>query len=374
MKQTLSLPLLIALMMFPQIVETIYSPALTDIATAFNVSQSDAGQTLSLYFIAFAFGVVIWGYSCDWLGRKPTVLIALFLYGIACVAAIFATNFDLLLMCRMLMAFSAAIGSIGTQTIMRDRLSGETLRYVFSIMGIALAISPIVGMLLGALMVSFSGYHGVFILLILMAIVLLAWVVLILPETKPEHINKPPFFATLKVMLCDPFILKNACLIGFLNIALFAYYQLAPFMFDQLGLNHVLFGLSGILLGLGSFLGAFLNKRWIQKYAFSSEKLVTIASIILLISSALVLIFQSQWFFILPMVGVVMAYSIAIPNILAKALMNYGDKLGTAGAILGLMYYLIIGIGLMLVAYGQHLGLSLVILSILVFITQRIKV
>lgn len=374
MKQTLSLPLLIALMMFPQIVETIYSPALTDIATAFNVSQSDAGQTLSLYFIAFAFGVVIWGYSCDWIGRKPTVLIALFLYGIACVAAIFATNFDLLLMCRMLMAFSAAIGSIGTQTIMRDRLSGETLRYVFSIMGIALAISPIVGMLLGALMVSFSGYHGVFILLILMAIVLLAWVALILPETKPEHISKPPFFATLKEMLCDPFILKNACLIGCLNIALFAYYQLAPFMFEQLGLSHTLFGLSGILLGLGSFLGAFLNKRWIQKYAFSSEKLVTIASIILLISSALVLIFQSQWFFILPMVGIVMAYGIAIPNILAKALMNYGDKLGTAGAILGLMYYLIIGIGLMLVAYGQYLGLSLMILSVLVFITQRIKV
>lgn len=373
MKQTLSLPLLIALMMFPQIVETIYSPALTDIATAFNVSQSDAGQTLSLYFIAFAFGVVIWGYSCDWLGRKPTVLIALFLYGIACVAALFATNFDLLLMCRILMAFSAAIGSIGTQTIMRDRLSGETLRYVFSIMGIALAISPIVGMLLGALMVSFSGYHGVFILLILMAIALLAWVVLILPETKPEHISKPPFFETLKTMLYDPFILKNACLIGFLNIALFAYYQLAPFMFEQLGLSHTLFGLSGILLGLGSFLGAFLNKRWIQKYALSSEKLVTIASIILLISSVLVLIFQNQWFFILPMVGVVMAYGIAIPNILAKALMSYGDKLGTAGAILGLMYYLIIGIGLMLLAYGQHLGLSLVILSILVFITQCIK-
>lgn len=374
MKQTLSLPLLIALMMFPQIVETIYSPALTDIATAFNVSQSDAGQTLSLYFIAFAFGVVIWGYSCDWLGRKPTVLIALCLYGIACVAAIFAINFDLLLMCRMLMAFSAAIGSIGTQTIMRDRLSGETLRYVFSIMGIALAISPIVGMLLGALMVSFSGYHGVFILLVLMAIALLAWVVLILPETKPEHISKPPFLATLKEMLCDPFILKNAYLIGFLNIVLFAYYQLAPFMFEQLDLSHTLFGLSGILLGLGSFLGAFLNKRWIQKYAFSSEKLIAIASIILLISSALVLIFQSQWFFIFPMVGIVMAYGIAIPNILAKALMNYGDKLGTAGAILGLMYYLIIGIGLMLVAYGQHLGLSLMILSVLVFITQRIKV
>lgn len=373
MKQHLSLPLLIALMMFPQIVETIYSPALLDIAYTFEVNQSEAGQTLSLYFLAFAIGIVIWGYSCDWLGRKPTVLIALCLYAITCIAAIFAQNFDILLMCRMLMAFSAAIGSIGTQTIMRDRLSDENLRYVFSIMGIALAISPIIGMLLGALMVSVSGYHGVFILLIIMAIVLLTWVALILPETKPKYINKPPFFETLKKMLCDLFILKNACLIGFLNIALFAYYQLAPFMFEQLGLSNTLFGLSGILLSLGSFLGAFLNKYLIQKHAFSSEKLVSMASVILLISSALVLISQNQWFFILPMVGVVMAYGIAIPNILAKALINYNDKSGTAGAVLGLMYYLIIGIGLILVAYFQHLGLSLIILSALIFITQCIK-
>ena len=73
------------------------------------------------------------------------------------------------------------------------------------------------------------------------------------------------------------------------------------------------------------------------------------------------------------MVGVVMAYGIAIPNILAKALINYNDKSGTAGAVLGLMYYLIIGIGLILVAYFQHLGLSLIILSALIFITQCIK-
>ena len=45
-----ALTLAVALMMFPQIAETIYSPALTDIAQGFGVSAAQAGQTLSCTF------------------------------------------------------------------------------------------------------------------------------------------------------------------------------------------------------------------------------------------------------------------------------------------------------------------------------------
>lgn len=366
MIRALSLPLLIALMMFPQIVETIYSPALTDIALAFNVSQESAGQTLSLYFLAFAFGVVTWGYLCDGIGRKPTILIALSLYGVSTVGALFSADFSVLLMFRMLMAFSAAIGSIGTQTVMRDRLTGETLRYIFSIMGIALAISPIVGMLMGAIMVKLCGYKAVFMLLTAMAVILLGWTMAKLPETKPETIQRASFWQTFSTMLQDKDIRRTAYLIALLNIALFAYYQLAPFMFEELNLTPTHFGLSGILLGLGSFLGAYLNQYWIKNYQFSSDKLIRIASVIALVSSIAVWLLSGTWFFVIPMVGIVMAYGIAIPNILSKALANYGDKLGAAGAILGLLYYCLIGIGLIVMAYVQLLGICLTVLSIAV--------
>lgn len=43
-----NLPLVIALIMFPQIVETIYSPALPEIAEGYEVTASTAGLTLSL--------------------------------------------------------------------------------------------------------------------------------------------------------------------------------------------------------------------------------------------------------------------------------------------------------------------------------------
>ncbi|KLU19707.1 major facilitator transporter, partial [Proteus mirabilis] len=157
MNKKLSLWLAIALMMFPQIAETIYSPALTDIANGFHVGANEAGQTLSLYFFAFALGVIIWGRLCDVIGRRPTMLAGLFIYSVACLGVFMTQDFSVLLGLRMLSAFGAAVGSVGTQTIMRDVYSGDELAKVFSVMGAAIALSPAIGMLSGSLLVSYAG-------------------------------------------------------------------------------------------------------------------------------------------------------------------------------------------------------------------------
>jgi polar amino acid transport system substrate-binding protein len=59
--KTPSLLLLIVLVSFPQISETIFSPSLPSIAESFETSMSDAQLTMSVYFIAFAFGVFFFG-------------------------------------------------------------------------------------------------------------------------------------------------------------------------------------------------------------------------------------------------------------------------------------------------------------------------
>ncbi|NWD91015.1 MFS transporter, partial [Pseudomonas sp. K5002] len=82
------LVLAVALLMFPQIAQTLYSPALADIGQAFAVGPEAAGQTLSVYFLAFAFGVVVWGRLCDRFGRRPVMLAGLALYGAATALAL----------------------------------------------------------------------------------------------------------------------------------------------------------------------------------------------------------------------------------------------------------------------------------------------
>ncbi len=185
MQRKLTLTLATSMMMFPQVVETIYSPALTHIAHGFRVSAEMAAQTLSCYFFAFALGVVVWGRMCDVIGRRPTILAGLTLYLLASLVALFSGSFSMLLAARVLAAFGAAVGSVGTQTAIRDRFDGYELARVFSVMGIAMAISPAVGVLSGAVLTYYWGYQGVFGGLALLAALLLGYAGWQLPETRP---------------------------------------------------------------------------------------------------------------------------------------------------------------------------------------------
>ncbi|TNH42684.1 Bcr/CflA family efflux MFS transporter [Photorhabdus luminescens] len=359
MQRKLGLMLATALMMFPQIVETIYSPALTNIAKEFKVSAGQAAQTLSLYFFAFAIGVVVWGRLCDLIGRRPTILSGLLLYSGASLMALLSRQFELLLAARMLSAFGAAVGSIGTQTMLRDSYQKSELARVFSIMGVALAVSPAVGMISGSILVYFWGYKGVFSGLSLLAVLLSGWSVICLPETRPASMVTIPLIGTLMMMLKDIAIWCNALLIALFNLCLFSYYQLAPFNFERLGFSPEMFGYTGLFLALGVGIGAWLNKLLLSKQ-WNSSNLVLLASVIVLIGGGLIMVLEDTGLFILPMILIVVAYGIAIPNILASALTDYTDRLGTAGALLGLLYYLMLGGGLALAGWNQHLGVVLI--------------
>ncbi|KIH82935.1 MFS transporter [Pseudomonas batumici] len=358
MKSKRLVVLAIALLMFPQLAQTLYSPALADIGRAFAVGPQQAAQTLSVYFLSFAFGVVVWGRLCDRIGRRPSMLIGLSLYAVASILALTSRTFDTLLVAQALAAFAAAVGSVVTQTLLRDRFNGAQLAQIFSLMGVALAASPAIGLFGGASLVHAFGYRGVLGCLLLLSLGLCLWSWRALPETRPHHLAAVGVFETLWRMLQDLDIWRSALLVALFNIALFSYYSLAPFIFEDLGLSGQSFGYSGVILALGSGLGAWFNKRLLRR-GFGSARLIRIAALSGLLGGAGVWLMQGSVLFVLAMLPVVLAFGMAIPNILGSALSNYGDRLGTAGALFGLLYYLLIGVGMMLAAWSQALGLTL---------------
>jgi predicted MFS family arabinose efflux permease len=254
-----------------------------------------------------------------------------------------------------------------TQTVLRDRFKGAELAQVFSLMGIALAASPAIGLFTGMSLVEGFGYRGVVACLLLLSSALWLWCLRVLPETRPQPVATPALFETLWQMLGDRDIWRSALLVALFNIALFSYYSLGPFIFQRLELSAQWFGYSGVILALGSGLGAWLNKRLLHRGA-SGSQLIQLAAALTWVGASGVWLLEERPVFVWPMLLVVLAFGMAIPNILGSALVNYGDRLGTAGALFGLLYYLLIGGGLMLVAWAQSLGANLMVCGALAMV------
>ncbi|APF84474.1 multidrug resistance protein D [Vibrio cholerae] len=357
MKTKPSLWLMVIMLMFPQIVETIYSPVLGSTARSFSVSDAQAAQTLSVYFLAFALGVVIWGVLADKWGRRPTMLVGLLIYGSATFIAMQTDSFTILMLARVFSAFGIAVGSVVTQTILRDVFSGHELRKVFSLMGIGISISPVLGMLLGGQLAFAGGHQLVFLALFFIALVLFVYNLCQLPETQQVK-PKIALGCLVARMFKDRQVLLSALLVALYNVALFSYYQLGAFIFSDLGLDAEQFGYSGIALGLGSLIGSFLNKTLLAKQV-PQRALLLLAALLLIMGTIGVSLTLDSIGFVAAMILVVIAYGMAIPNILSTALVEYKSQAGSAGALFGLLYYLLIGSGLALTGLVQRLGVVL---------------
>ncbi|MDH0303680.1 MULTISPECIES: Bcr/CflA family efflux MFS transporter [unclassified Pseudomonas] len=351
------LALATALLMFAQVAETLYSPALVSLAEGFAVDAADASLTLSLYFVAFAAGVLTWGRLCDRWGRRPALLTGLVLYTCAALAALLAISFAQLLLARIVAAFAAAAGSVVTQTALRDRHDGAELARVFSLIGACLALSPALGLITGAWLDRLSGYHGVLAGQLLMALLLLAWTWRGLPETRPTSLFTPTMANVLRRLLSDRHVLRASALVAVFNISVFSWYSLAPFVFERLGASQWM-GYSGAALAFGSVLGARLNGRLLRR-GINAGRLLRLACLLDLLAALAVLGLGDSLWTVVPMTLVLCAFAMAIPLVLGSALAAYGDCRGSAGALFGLFYYLQIGAGMLLAGACQALGATL---------------
>jgi len=354
------LPLAIALLMFPQLGQTLYSPALADFVQRFHVAPQSASQALTTYFLAFAVGVLAWGWLCDRMGRRRALLGGLAVYAAGSVLALLVSSFDGLLWGQAIAALGAAAGSVVTQTVLRDRHAGAALARAFAIAAMVLALSPAVGLFAGAMLVDLFGYRGVLWCLLLLAVALLLWTARGLPETRSTTATSVSLWETAKLLSSKCHVWRSALLVAALNVAMFSYYALAPFMFQRLGMSELLYGLSGVLLAVGSSLGAWTNRRLILA-GWKTNRVMTLGVVLTLGGGIGVQLTQHSAWFVLPMIVVVFAFGLAIPHALGEALTAYKDRLGSAGALFGLTYYLMIGAGMWLAGWTQSLGGSVMV-------------
>ncbi|WP_461244834.1 multidrug effflux MFS transporter [Secundilactobacillus muriivasis] len=341
-KKAPSILIIIALVGFPQISESIFAPVLPALSRAFNVSVQNSQLTMSSYFIGFAVGVVFWGWLSDRIGRRQAMLWGIVVYLIGNLGLLFASQFPLLMTARLLQAFGAAVGSVVTQTIMRESFSGVRGERVFAQVSAAMSLSPALGPLIGgALQTYWGGYRSVFFALVIMAMLLWGYTKLRLPETLMQVVTQTvPWWRVAGRLVRTPRVWVYGLLISGINGVLFSYYAEAPFVFEtHFGLSAFQYGWSGMVIAAASLVGASLTTTLAGRV--TPETLIDAGLVLALIGSVALFVGIQQ--LVSAFIAIFLTFTginLALPMVLNRVLIGFEDVMGTASGLLSLGYYL----------------------------------
>ncbi len=173
-------------------------PALPQIGNSLGVGdENDRQLVISVYFIGFAAGQLLFGPLSDHYGRRQPLLAGLALYIAGTVIAVSSDSFAGLLIARVCQGFGAASPRVIALAIVRDRFGGREMARVMSFVMMVFIVVPILAPGVGEIILELSGWRIIFYFLLLVAVSSMVWAWFRLPETRREEDRLPFSVASL---------------------------------------------------------------------------------------------------------------------------------------------------------------------------------
>lgn len=299
--------------------------------------------TLTVFIAGFAVSQLVWGPMSDRYGRRPTVLIGLTVFAVAGFACSFAQTVEQLIALRFVQAVGACSGQVISRAIVRDTTEGAATARVMSYIALAMSLSPAVTPSLGGFLEETFGWRANFVALGSIGAMLLAFVLVRLPETnrhkQPDALMFMPMLRNYGYLLRDRTYLGYILSVGLIFGCLLSYQTGSPFvLMEGLGWSPREYGLL-ILFNVVGFLGGTLvNTRIGARVGVPG--MVVYGSWVIGVSGVLMVAppllgHISTVVVILPMVVFLFGMGIALPNAFTGALAGFTRIAGSAAALMG---------------------------------------
>lgn len=158
-------------------------PGILNVVRELNADVSLAPASVSLFMAGGMALQWLLGPLSDRIGRRPVLLTGALIFTLACTATLFTTSMEQFLAARFVqgtsVCFIATVGYVTVQEAFEEKKSIRLMAIVTSVV----LIAPIIGSLLGAVMMHFLHWKALFGLIAVMGFI--AWIGLLLnmPET-----------------------------------------------------------------------------------------------------------------------------------------------------------------------------------------------
>ncbi|GAY08821.1 multidrug effflux MFS transporter [Pseudonocardia sp. N23] len=324
-----------------------YLPALPQISSELNASDSLVQLTLTGTLAGLALGQLFIGPLSDAIGRRRPLFAGALLHLVASLLVLIAPNIEILGVLRVLQGIGTAAGAVVALAIVRDLYVGRDAANLLSRLMLVMGAAPVLAPTIGGGILHFTDWRGVFVVLAVYAALLLPLAWKVLPETLPVERRRSArigeTFRTYGGLLRDRVFVGLVLVAGFTMAALFGYVSGASFVYqEQFGLGQQMFGLvfgaGAIWLIAGTQFNPVLLRRWDPRQILSGAAVAgSVAGVVLIAVGAtgvggLVGILVPMW-------AVLAAAGVMLPNAPAVALSKHGEAAGTAAALLGAVQF-----------------------------------
>jgi len=137
----------------------------------FQVHEFQTNLTLILFFIFFSLGTLVWGPLSDKYGRRPVLLVGLTGYTIASVLCAVSLNVYQLIFFRILQAAGGSAANALATAIVKDMYLGRKRESILALVQSMVVISPAVAPVIGALLLTFTSWRGVFVAQVIIGVI-----------------------------------------------------------------------------------------------------------------------------------------------------------------------------------------------------------
>ncbi len=289
-------------------------PALDALAAELSVSGNDRQFVIGVYLLTGGIGSLVPGALADRFGRRPILLGAIAVYIVLSILSALAPSYNALIAVRAAQGFFAAGIVALPPAIIRDRVGGDKMARMMSLIFVIFLMVPAIAPTIGeGILQTFGSWRAIFAAMVVLGLVMGSWVYIRLPESLTEEnrqlIVPRVIAANMGRALTQPsvagYVIGSALVFGALFGFINSSQQLITQTFGAGDIFPMVFGICAGSMALASW----SNSRIVER--FGARRVSHTALFAFIIVSAVQVMFAFQpeeelWHFV-PLMAINMA-------------------------------------------------------------------
>ncbi len=329
-----------------------FLPGLPDIRHDFQTTTSNAQLTLSMFMIGLAFGNLFAGPISDSTGRRKPLIIAMIIFTLASLGIVFVHNIWLMVALRFLQGVTGGAAAVISRAIASDMYSGNELTKFMALLMLVNGIAPVVAPTIGGIILNYSVWRMVFVILTIFGFVMVIGSLLKVPESltvtnRESSSGLKTMFKNFKILLKTPRFVLPMLIQGMTFVLLFTYISASPFIIQKIyGMTAIQFSWMFAGIGITLIISSQLTGYIVD--FIDSQKLMRGMTMIQIIGVILVtIVLLNHWNFWILAIG----FIILIAPVTGVATLGFTIAMdesssgrGSSSSLLGLVQFLFGGV------------------------------